>query len=148
VLVFDEITSGDQIKYIIKEYHPTILFVDQATDVEVDTRFKPGNQVEYLKQLFKWYRRLANKNDCAIVGVSQGVGEAENKKWLKLSDIYGSRVAIQGALDYAIGIGRKVDDASLEDMRYLHISKNKLNDGSAGKFVTDFNRTICRWEEI
>ena len=148
VLIFDEITSGEQIKYIAKEYKPAILFIDQATDVEIDTRFKPGNQVEYLKSLFKWYRRLANKADCAVIGVSQGVGEAENKKWLKLSDIYGSRVAIQGALDYAIGIGRKTDDPAIEDSRYIHVSKNKLNDGSAGKFTVDFSRTICKWKEI
>ena len=147
VNIFDSITTGEQIQYIIKEYQPTILFIDQATDVEIDTRRKREG-VDYLKALFKWYRRLANKHDCAIVGVSQGVGLAENTQWLKLSDIYGSRVAIQGALDYAIGIGRKIDDPVSEDLRFINIPKNKLHDGEGGKFVVNFQRQICKWEEV
>ena len=75
---------------------------------------------------FKWYRKLAIQNDMAIIGVSQGIGSAENTKWLKLSDIYGSRVAIQGSLDYAIGIGRTIDDPTEEDLRFINIPKNKL----------------------
>jgi hypothetical protein len=144
--IFDEIVHGDQVKYILEEYKPRILFVDQATDVDIDTKRK-SDGVEYQKQLFKHYRKLAGKYDCAIIGVSQGVGDAENTKWLKLSDIYGSRVAIQGALDYGIGIGRVIKDPAKEDFRYIHVPKNKLNDGEGGKVTTYFNKTICLWEE-
>lgn len=147
VNIFDSITTGEQIQYIIKEYQPTILFIDQATDIEIDTKRKREG-VDYLKALFKWYRRLANKHDIAVVGVSQGVGLAENTQWLKLSDIYGSRVAIQGALDYAIGIGRKIDDPVSEDLRFINIPKNKLHDGEGGKFVVNFSKQQCLWEEV
>jgi hypothetical protein len=146
VKFFDDIVSGDQVKYILKTYRPRVLVVDQATDVDIHTKRK-ADGVEYLKQLFKWYRRLANEYQCAIVGVSQGVGDAENTKWLKLSDIYGSRVAIQGALDYAIGIGRKVDDAAAENQRYINIPKNKLNGGEGGKVTTNFVKQLCLWKE-
>jgi hypothetical protein len=147
VKIFDDILTGDQIVHILEEYNPYILFVDQATDVDVKlTRKAEG--IDYLKALFKWYRRLANKHDCAIIGVSQGVGEAENKKWLKLSDIYGSRVAIQGALDYGIGIGRRVDDPAKADLRYINIPKNKLHDGAGGKFVVHFTRDTCLWRIV
>ena len=70
VNIFDSITTGEQIQYIIKEYQPTILFIDQATDVDIQTNRKREG-VDYLKALFKWYRRLANKHECAIVGVSR-----------------------------------------------------------------------------
>ena len=144
--VFDEIVAGEQVRYILKNYHPSIMVVDQATDVDIRTKRK-ADGVEYMKQLFKWYRRLANQYGCGIVGVSQGVGDAENTKWLKLSDIYGSRIAIQGALDYAIGIGRKVDDIVLEDQRYINIPKNKLHGGEGGKLTVNFTKTQCLWEE-
>ena len=78
-----------------------------------------------------------------LLWVSQGVGLAENTQWLKLSDIYGSRVAIQGALDYAIGIGRKIDDPVSEDLRFINIPKNKLHDGEGGKFVVNFSKQTC-----
>ena len=119
--------------------------IDQATDVNIDT-MRRAEGVEYQKQLFKWYRRLANIYECAIIGVSQGVGDAENTKWLKLSDIYGSRVAIQGALDYAIGIGRKTDDMALENIRYINIPKNKLFDGGSGHLTMKFTKQTCLWE--
>lgn len=144
---FDQINSGTQIEQIVQKFKPKILYVDQATDVEVNT-IRKSDGVEYQKQLFKWYRRMANKWDCAIIGVSQGVGDAENKKFLKLSDIYGSRVAIQGALDYAIGIGRKTDDPTLEDIRHIHIPKNKLHDGDGGKLTVYFDRLRAEWKEI
>jgi hypothetical protein len=146
VKIFDEILTGEQVKYVLKTYEPSILVVDQATDVDIKTKRK-ADGVEYLKQLFKWYRRLANQYECGIVGVSQGVGDAENTKWLKLSDIYGSRIAIQGALDYAIGIGRKIDDIVLEDLRYLNIPKNKLHGGEGGKLTVHFTKQTCVWEE-
>jgi hypothetical protein len=144
--IFDEIVSGTQIEYILREYQPMILFVDQAPNVDIETKRK-SDGVEYLNKLFQWYRRLANKYDCAIIGVAQGVGDAENTKWLKLSDIYGSRIAIQGALDYGIGIGRIVDDPTQENMRYLHVPKNKLHDGEGGKVTCYFNKTIAHWKE-
>lgn len=146
VKFFDDIVAGDQVRYILKTYRPRILVVDQATDVDIKTK-RRADGVEYMKQLFKWYRRSANEYNCGIVGVSQGVGDAENTKWLKLSDIYGSRVAIQGALDYAIGIGRKVDDPAVENQRYINIPKNKLNGGEGGKVTTNFIKQVCSWRE-
>jgi hypothetical protein len=91
---------------------------------------------------------LAGTYNCAIIGVAQGVGDAERTKWLKLSDIYGSRVAIQGALDYALGIGRILDDPAQEDLRFINVPKNKLHDGHGAKFTTHFQRTICRFQEV
>jgi hypothetical protein len=143
--VFDEITTESQLIYILDEYHPKILYIDDATNMEVAFK-RELKSTSYLEALFRWYRRLANRYDCAIIGVSQGTGDAEDKKWLKLSDIYGSRVAIQRALDYGIGIGRKVSDPSKEMQRYIHVPKNKLHDGEGGKFVVNFTKEICLWE--
>ena len=146
VHIFEDITHGDQILYVLKNYRPHLLVIDQATNVDIKTARK-SEGVEYLKHLFQWYRRQANEFNTAVVGVSQGVGDAENTKWLKLSDIYGSRVAIQGALDYAIGIGRKVDDAALSNKRYINIPKNKLNNGDSARLSVSFFNATCQWKE-
>jgi hypothetical protein len=51
VLIFDQITAGEQIEYILKEFHPRILYVDQSTDVDIQfSRKREG--VDYLKALF------------------------------------------------------------------------------------------------
>jgi hypothetical protein len=106
------------------------------------------SDTQALQSLFNFYREQAKIHDVAIVCLSQAVGEAENKKWLKLSDMYGSRVSIQGELDYAIGIGRVIDDPTKENIRYIHVSKNKLLDGAAVKFMTHFIKEKCGWQEI
>jgi len=145
VKIFDNVTSTNQLEYVLKEYKPHILFVDQATGIDLEGKRKEEG-VAKLETLFKWFRRTSNIHNCGIVGVAQGVGEAEDTKYLKLSDIYGARVAIQGALDYAIGIGRKVNNAIDDDLRYVHIPKNKLSDGDSGRFAVHFNRYLNLWE--
>ena len=77
---------------------------------------------------------MAKLYNTSIICLAQAVGEAENRKYLKLSDIYGSRVGIQGELDYAIGIGRTMDDLAYANVRFINIPKNKLNEGDTAKF--------------
>jgi hypothetical protein len=102
--------------------------------------------VQKLESLFRWFRKTATAHDIGLIGVAQAVGEAEDTKYLKLSDIYGSRVSIQGALDWACGIGRKVNNPIDDDLRYLNIPKNKLHDGEGGRMTVHFNKYISGWE--
>jgi hypothetical protein len=144
VKIFDNITSTTQIEVIIGQYRPHIMFVDQATNVEMGGRREEG--VQKLESLFRWFRKTATAHDIGLIGVAQAVGEAEDTKYLKLSDIYGSRVSIQGALDWACGIGRKVNNPIDDDLRYLNIPKNKLHDGEGGRMTVHFNKYISGWE--
>lgn len=145
IKLFDDITTIGQIEKLFELYHPSIMFIDQATNIDFPST---GNEVALVKSLFRFYRNLTKKYNCSIIGLTQGVGDAENKRWLDLSDIYGSRVAIQGAIDYGIGIGRIIDDVSKENQRFLNIPKNKLFDGEGGKVVTTFKKDTCSWESI
>lgn len=145
VKLFDNITTTNQIDYIIGQYSPHVLFVDQATNIELDGH-KREEGVQKLESLFRWFRKTATLHDTAIIGIAQAVGDAEDTKYLKLSDIYGSRVSIQGALDWAVGIGRKVNNAIDDDLRYLNIPKNKLHDGDSGRMAVHFNRYLAQWE--
>lgn len=145
VKVFDSITTDTQLEYVIKEYKPHVLFIDQAPAVEIKTK-RQQEGVAYLETLFKWYRKLATIHKVGIIGIAQAVGDAEDSKYLKLSDIYGARVAIQGALDWACGIGRLVNNPIDDDLRYLNIPKNKLYEGNNGKITCHFNHYNCEWE--
>jgi KaiC/GvpD/RAD55 family RecA-like ATPase len=145
VRIFDSVSRVSHVRKLLEEYRPLIMFIDQATKVDAETQDK---EVTAIRKLFNQYRELAKMYDCAIIGVTQGVGDAENKKWLKLSDIYGSRVAIQGELDYAIGIGRIVDDPAKEHTRFINVPKNKLHDGEGAKIITTFIKDRCLWRPV
>jgi len=145
VKIFDNITHVSEVHRLLEQWTPRVLFIDQGTKVTIDAKLR---EVEEQQALFNFYREVAKEYDTSIVSLMQGVGEAENRKWLKLSDIYGSRVAIQGELDYAIGIGRKIDDQARENFRYINIPKNKLMEGETGKFPVLFHRDNCTWEAL
>jgi replicative DNA helicase len=145
VKIFDNITQASEVHRLLEEWMPRIAMIDQGTKVSINSKLK---EVEEQQALFNFYRETAKTYDTSIISLMQGVGEAENRKWLKLSDIYGSRVAIQGELDYAIGIGRRIDDAARENFRYINIPKNKLMEGETGKFTTLFTKETCNWRSI
>jgi KaiC/GvpD/RAD55 family RecA-like ATPase len=148
IKVLDSISTTDQLLRILDEWKPHVLFIDQGTKVTMKSRGST-KEIEALQNLFNFYREKAKEYDCAIICLAQGVGEAENRKWLKLSDIYGSRVAIQGELDYAIGIGRLTDvKPQYENFRYINVPKNKLLDGATTRFTTLFEKEICRWSPV
>lgn len=146
IQLFDSVTNIKQIEKLLDTIHPAILFIDQGTKITI----AGGNEedVERTQKLFNRYRELAKSYDAQIISLAQAVGDAENRKYLKLSDIYGSRVAIQGELDYSIGIGRELDNAATQDHRFISTSKNKLLDGESIRFITQFDRQRCDFKEI
>lgn len=140
--LYDSVYTLNDVVYLLEEHRPRVMFVDQAVKVEGDSTDK---EMKAIQKLFNAYREMAKTYDTTIIGVAQGRGECEDKKYLNLSDIYGSRVAIQGELDWAIGIGRVVSDPVYENQRYINIPKNK--EGENAKFVTTFDRHLCVWKE-
>lgn len=143
IKVFGNITTGEQLEYIIKKYTPHILVMDQAPYVQIPAK-KKEEGVKYLETLFQYYRRLCDIHNFAFIGVAQAEGKAEDTKYLKLGEIYGARVAIQGALDWAIGIGKKEKDVD-EEMRYINVAKNK---GDENRFAAMFNKYTNEWKGV
>lgn len=144
IKLFDSITHISQIKALLETHQPKVLVIDQGSYVDPGKNFS-GNEISKHEFLYQTYRKLAKLHNCGIVCASQGVGETENKKWLKMSDVYGSRVAIQGALDFCIGIGFQ-DDGAHADLRFINISKDKA--GAGDRFVTNFDRYTNTWMEV
>jgi hypothetical protein len=147
VKVVSGVDFGHQLIKLLEEWKPKIAFVDLASDliVEFDKKYEGVN---YLEQLFKWYRQVATKYRVALILVVQGVGDAHNKKWLDLIDLYGARVAIQRSLDWCIGIGRMQKDEAKELVRYINISKNKQYYGRQHKFLARFEAEVNTWRDM
>lgn len=148
VKIYDSVVTTEQIDKLLDLHRPRILFVDQGTKIDSQSfRNRSGNEVTQMQQLFNYYRERAKQYDTSIMCLAQATGEAENRKFLKLTDLYGSRVAIQGELDYAIGIGR-TDEKNKEDYRWFNVCKNKLMEGATGAVLTRFDSARCRFSPI
>jgi len=99
----DYTTHMRNVEQILDKYHPLVLFIDQGTKV------KPvgvaSHDVNSLQETFNLYRELAKQHDTCIVSLAQADSDSDDKKYLSLRNVYGSKSAIQGELDWAIGIG-------------------------------------------
>jgi len=145
IKVFDQILHINQVRKCLDDWGPKILIVDQGSKVQHDIRCR---DTDTIRVLYNCYRDLAVEYNCAIITIEQGVGEAENRQWLKLSDIYNSRVGLQGELDYAIGIGKIIEQKGRENLRYFHVSKNKLFNGDRTRFGMHFDHERCLWRPV
>lgn len=146
IMLFDNVSHIATVEKLLDRYRPRILFIDQGTKVSTD--FRSDNETYSAQYLFNWYRERAKLYDTTIICLAQATGEAENRKYLRLSDIFGSRVPIQGELDFAIGIGRTLDDIALADIRFFSVPKNKLAEGDPVKFEMKFVRERCNFIEV
>ena len=142
--IIDGVTTIRTVKKVLEEWDPVIMFIDQGSKVSMEINVK---EIKETRMLYNTYRDLGKEHNCAIICIEQATGDAEFKQWINLADIYGSRVAIQGELDYAIGIG-KTNERGRENFRYVKISKNKLLDGVTTAFPTYFDKERCVWKPV
>lgn len=110
------------IERLVREHRPDVVFIDQLDKV----RGISADRYDLLqKALYQWARELAKKYNCAVVGICQAGGTAENKRFLDMNDVDSSHTAKQGEADWMVGIG-KTDKIGEEDRRFLSVCKNKL----------------------
>jgi len=144
--------NGEKLKFIgginhiskvvqkLERFHPRVIIIDQGPKVDTYGNLEG---VARLQILYNTYRDLANEHDCSIITLGQADNNAENRKYLSLNNLDASKVAIQGELDWCLGIGR-VDAEGFEEVRYLSNVKNKLT-GRYGKGEVTFDIQKCRF---
>lgn len=145
IRIYDSATvSVSDIESLIKAHRPRIIIIDQGDKVSF---YKDGDlsNADRLQKLYQAYRELAKKYDCDIITVGQANGEAEGRKWLEQGHMNNSKTGKPGELDYAIGIGTSFAEGD-EDIRYIHICKNKY--GPHSKHTVLFDAVKSRYKDI
>jgi len=145
--------GGDQIKFIgninhistvekhIQAFKPVMTIIDQGPKVSIYDR--DIGEVQRLQRLYNQYRSLAKEYQTALITTGQADNEAENRQYLSLNNLDGSKVGVPGELDWAVGIGRREDDA--HPLRYFNVAKNK---GRMGRGQLNFDELRCRYEDL
>lgn len=142
----DASISITDIKKLIKKFRPKIVIIDQGDKVSFP---KDGdyNNADRLQKLYQKFRELAKEFNCDIITAGQANGEAEGRKWLLMEHMNNSKTGKPGELDYAIGIGCSFAEGD-EELRFIHLCKNKMKDGHHGKFTVLFDSTKARYKDI
>jgi hypothetical protein len=145
IKLFDGVSHIDQVRRLLDKFGPVIMYVDQGTRVAY-----PGftiGDVSHGEQVFNAYRDFGKEYGADMISLAQAASIAENKQYLAMTDLYNNKVSIAGTLDWAIAIGRRVDDENLQNLRYFSTPKNKMRDGDNVKFQSYFDRHRCRFKE-
>lgn len=108
------------LKYV-KEFQPSLIVFDQLDKVK---GFDGDRNDLRLGSIYTWARELA-KEYCPVIGVSQSDGSGEGKKWLTMDNVAEAKTSKQSEADWILGIG-KTHEPGMEMIRYMNISKNKL----------------------
>jgi hypothetical protein len=139
----DHVNTMHAVEKLLTKHNPRVMFIDQGTKVNIKGSKKEG--VDALEQLFNTYRDLAKRHKCTIISMAQGGDACFEKKYPTLRDIYGSKSALQGELDWAIAIGTDNSDSKYAGWRYFNISKNK---GDEAVYACRFDHKRCQFTEV
>jgi len=100
---------------------PALVIIDNMDKVK---GFTADREDMRLHEIYKWGRELA-KTYCPVISVGQADATGHNSMWIDEAQMANSKTGKPSELDFIIGIGR-IDKDGYENMRYIHISKNKL----------------------
>jgi ASC-1-like (ASCH) protein len=130
----------------IRLHKPKVVVIDQGDKVTYSGG-KDKAQHDRLTELYQKFRELAKAYDIDIISVGQASGEAHGQKWPQLTHMNNSKTGKPGELDYAIGIGMEVKDTD-NFVRYIHLCKNKLEDGAHGKHTVHMDPMLCTYTDL
>lgn len=122
IQIYDRpVLSSSSIELLCAKYSPSLLIIDAIDKV---SGFDKDRDDLRLGAIYQWARTLA-KTYCPVIGVCQADGTAEGVKWLTMGHVDGAKTSKQKEADFILGIG-KTHEVGYENLRYLHLSKNKL----------------------
>lgn len=133
-----------------EKWKPSLIITDQLAHV---SGFKNEKKNLQLGDAFRWHRELA-KTYAPTIAVHQAGGTGEGVKWLDMSHVDEVKTAAQAHTDWILGVGMTHDDG-YENIRYFHLSKNKLMGGEYtvpslrhGKQETMIKPEIARYADL
>jgi len=139
----DHVTNLMVVKKILDKYSPRVFFIDLGTKVKVTGSKAEG--VSALEETFNNLRDLAKRHRTTIICMAQGGDDCFQKQYPTLRDIYGSKSAIQGELDWAISVGVDSSDQNYAGWRFFAITKNK---GDKATYACRFDHKRCQFNQV
>lgn len=124
---------------LCKEISPSLIIMDQIDKIK---GFDSDREDLRLGSIYQWARELA-KTYAPVVAVCQADGSGEGQRWLSMANVANAKTSKQAEADWILGIGR-VNDPGFDEIRYLHLSKNKL----LGDKDTNPSLRHDRWETL
>jgi replicative DNA helicase len=131
--------TSKQIEKLCEKHNPSLVVFDQIDKIK---GFDNDREDLRLGGIYIWARELA-KSHCPVIGICQADGSGEGARWLSMANVANAKTSKQAEADWILGIG-KVNEAGYDNLRYMHLSKNKL----PGDSDSDPKMRHGRWETL
>jgi hypothetical protein len=131
--------SQFDVERLCKDLSPSLIIMDQIDKIK---GFDSDREDLRLGYIYQWARELA-KSYAPVIAVCQADGSGEGQRWLSMANVANAKTSKQAEADWILGIGR-VNDPGYDEIRYLHLSKNKL----LGDKDTNPGLRHDRWEVL
>jgi replicative DNA helicase len=118
-------TSMEEADEFIKLNSPDVIFMDQLDKFRINGEYNRGD--ERLKETYVLAREIAKRNHALVWAVSQASNDAHDRQFIDYSMMDNSKTGKAGEADIIIGIAKTGGSDVENTMRFLCISKNKLN---------------------
>ena len=118
-------TSVEELDQYCRLTKPDVVFADQLDKFRIGGEYNRGD--ERLKQTYIMAREIAKRSDLLFWAVCQANYDAHNRRFIDYSMMDNSRTGKAGEADLILGIGKTGDEDTDNYMRFLCISKNKIN---------------------
>ena len=129
--------TKNQVEKLIDKVRPSLVVFDQIDKIK---GFDNDREDLRLGSIYIWARELA-KTYAPIIGICQADGSGEGQRWLTMANVANAKTSKQAEADWILGIG-KLNEAGYDNLRFLHLSKNKL----CGDNDSDPQLRHGRWE--
>lgn len=113
--------SKSQVEKLCNKFKPSLIVFDQIDKIK---GFDNDREDLRLGAIYIWARELA-KQYCPCIGVCQADGSGEGQQWLTMANVANAKTSKQAEADWILGIGKR-NEPGYEQLRFLHLSKNKL----------------------
>jgi len=110
-----------EIESICRKWNPALIIFDQIDKIG---GFDADREDLRLGAIYIWARALAKKYG-PVIAVCQADGSGEGVRWLTMANVANAKTSKQAEADWILGIGA-IPDAGYENIRFFHLSKNKL----------------------
>lgn len=109
------------VEKLCAKLRPSLIIFDQIDKI---VGFDSDRDDLKLGAIYQWARELA-KQYAPVIGICQADASGESIKWLSMNNVANAKTSKQAEADWILGIG-KLNDPGWENVRFLHLSKNKL----------------------
>jgi hypothetical protein len=134
IKLYDSATvSAKQIEKLCEQLRPSLIVFDQIDKIK---GFDNDREDLRLGSIYIWARELP------VIGVCQADGSGEGQRWLSMANVANAKTSKQAEADWILGIG-KVAEAGYDNLRFLHLSKNKLMGDKDSNPAWRHNRWEC-----